>query len=284
MADKLYMNDIFLRFPNGVDKACSFSYDDGTLSDRKLVEIFNRYGLKGTFNINSGWLSETEENARLKGSELKELFTEAGHEVALHGHTHPFLDILPNGIAAYEMIRNREILENLLGMPVKGMAYPNGPVTAEKAYDDRMIELLNNCGICYARTTESTKDFLLPKEWLRMPPTCHHNDPDLMKIAYRFAETKVDRLPRLFLVWGHSVEFENQKNWNVIEELAKYLATRKDIWFATNMEIYRYVQAYQRLEFGVNGEVVYNPSGQTVYFMKNFKNYLVMPNEVKQIK
>ena len=41
---------------NGKMKALTFSYDDGTLQDRRLVEIFNKYGLKATFNLNSGLL------------------------------------------------------------------------------------------------------------------------------------------------------------------------------------------------------------------------------------
>ena len=35
-------------------KAITFSYDDGIESDRKLVEILNRYGMKCTFNLNTG--------------------------------------------------------------------------------------------------------------------------------------------------------------------------------------------------------------------------------------
>ena len=37
----------------GKKKAITFSYDDGVLQDRRLVEILNKYGLKATFNINS---------------------------------------------------------------------------------------------------------------------------------------------------------------------------------------------------------------------------------------
>ena len=34
-------------------KAITFSYDDGVTQDKRLVDIFNKYGLKATFNINS---------------------------------------------------------------------------------------------------------------------------------------------------------------------------------------------------------------------------------------
>ena len=34
-------------------KAVTFSYDDGVPQDRRLAEIFDCYGMKGTFNFNS---------------------------------------------------------------------------------------------------------------------------------------------------------------------------------------------------------------------------------------
>ena len=35
-------------------KAITFSYDDGVTTDLKLLEIFNKYGMKCTFNLNYG--------------------------------------------------------------------------------------------------------------------------------------------------------------------------------------------------------------------------------------
>ena len=43
-------NDIrytFLRFPGGNPKAVTFSYDDGVSQDKRLAEIFNKYGTLG---------------------------------------------------------------------------------------------------------------------------------------------------------------------------------------------------------------------------------------------
>ena len=36
---------------NGKNKAITFSYDDGVMQDIRLIEIFNKYNLKATFNI-----------------------------------------------------------------------------------------------------------------------------------------------------------------------------------------------------------------------------------------
>lgn len=41
-------------FPNGSLRAVTFSYDDANVADERLVDLFNRYGLKATFNVNSG--------------------------------------------------------------------------------------------------------------------------------------------------------------------------------------------------------------------------------------
>lgn len=38
---------------NGKMKAITFSYDDCTTQDIRLVELFNKYGAKAAFNINS---------------------------------------------------------------------------------------------------------------------------------------------------------------------------------------------------------------------------------------
>lgn len=48
----------FMLFPGGKNRAMTFSYDDGVVQDRRLVELFNRYHVKGTFNLNTApWVS-----------------------------------------------------------------------------------------------------------------------------------------------------------------------------------------------------------------------------------
>lgn len=281
----MQMNDIFLRYPGGKDKAVTFSYDDGRTTDIRLVEIFDKYGIKGTFNLVTADLlnDDPSDTIHLKAVDAVKVFKNSVHEVALHGHTHPFLDLLPNGITAYEVIKSREIMEDLFERPIRGMAYPNGAVTGEGRYSDDMTELLRNCGIAYARTTENVEHFRMCQDWLRMGSTCHHNDPKLMGMAKQFAETKVDRIPRLFSVWGHSFEFEQDDNWNVIEELCTHLSARDDIWFATCIELYDYVEAFNNLKFSVNGKYVYNPSNVTVYIQKNFENTEIKPGETVKL-
>ncbi len=37
---------IYTCFPGGKHKVLTMSYDDGRLEDRRLVELFNRYGIR----------------------------------------------------------------------------------------------------------------------------------------------------------------------------------------------------------------------------------------------
>ena len=45
----------------------------------------------------------------------------------------------------------------------------------------------------------------------------------------------------MFYLWGHSYEFDENDNRDVIEKFAEFVGGRDDIWYATNIEIYDYV-------------------------------------------
>ena len=45
---------------SGKMKAVTFSYDDGVTQDIRLAELFHKYGLKATFNINSELLGRRD--------------------------------------------------------------------------------------------------------------------------------------------------------------------------------------------------------------------------------
>ena len=62
----------------------------------------------------------------------------------------------------------------------------------------------------------------------------------------------------MFYVWGHSYEFDENDNWNVIEDFAKFIGGRNDIWYAANIEIYEYVQAFKNLYTDTMNKIIYN--------------------------
>ena len=58
-----------LVWPEGKERALTLSYDDGVQQDRRLVALLRKYGVKATFNLNSGRLGRTE-RSRIFGPEL----------------------------------------------------------------------------------------------------------------------------------------------------------------------------------------------------------------------
>lgn len=253
-------------FPGGKSKAFTLSYDDGVVQDRRLAELFRRYGARATFNLNSATLGQEGMGAypgkpKLDISKVspKELATVyAGHEIAGHGLYHSGLNTVGTPLSVYEITEDKRRLEALAGKPLRMFAYPFGMYTKDT------IAALKLAGYQGARTIRSTGDFAIPEDFLAWDPTCHHNDPRLMELARAFVENPFP-FPTLFYVWGHGYEFDDDDNWQRMEDLLSFLFEhREQIWFAANGEIIEYVQAWRRLEYAVDGSMIYNPSAVDV--------------------
>ena len=244
------MAELCMRFPGGKARCLTLSYDDGVINDLRLAELYEKKGLKCTFNLNSGTWNErdyddyTYEHRRLTLEKAKGLYTRSGFEVASHSVTHPHLEKLPAANCTKEILEDRLALEKDFGGAVRGFAYPFG------TWNDTVITSLKACGMVYARTVWSSHNFEIPRDWLVLRPTCHHEDPELSKLTERFLE-KEGPWPdvRLFYVWGHSYEFDFHNNWEIIENFTDKISGRDDIWYSTNIEVYDYVKAYEGLVF-----------------------------------
>ena len=277
------MMSLFMRYPGGYGKALTFSYDDGVQSDIRFMNILDKYGMKATFNINSGCFApegttypEGTVHRRMSKSECMDVYGNSNHEVAIHGYSHPFWNRIPVAAATVDIVDDRKILEEMYKRIIRGGAYPFG------AYNDTVVEILKNSGVVYCRTTKSTRSFDLPSsDWLRLHPTCHHCDEKLMELADRFVEMEPNRAPCLFYVWGHTYEFDRDNNWDVIESFCEKISCANNIWYCTNIELYDYIRAYECLEFSADMKIVYNPSVCKVWFDFNGKLCTVEPGETK---
>lgn len=276
----------FLRFPEGKFKAVTVSYDDGTRSDLRLAEMIDKYGMRATFNICS--TSVGREN-NLSKDELLDLISR-GHEIANHGANHLALGISSHLDGIRDVLDCRLGLEGLLDRNITGFAYPDTMRNISGENYESIRSYLKALGISYARLAGKDNDlFSLPEDFHAWMPTAHHNNPDLFEYIDKFLALDEEKLyrasrhPRLFYLWGHSSEFENAGNWDRLEKIAQKLSGKSNIWYATNMQIYEYVRAYESLVFRADNSAVYNPSLITVCFNADGKNYTVRSGETVKL-
>lgn len=258
-------------YPGFKVKALTFSYDDGCTQDIKLIEIFNRHGVKGTFNLNSSRFGNIGDIVRLGKYKVsfsmieneKIADTYKGHEVATHSYTHPNLCKISDEELEQEINLDAGKLESLIGYRPTGHAYPGGD------YDERVIGKLSELGIKYARTTVSTKAFELPENFLAWHPTCYDHEEGVSTLASKFIaiDEADDTLP-LFYIWGHSFEFDiwDTDRWADMDVLCAALSHDPKTWYATNLEICDYVNAVRSVN--ESGTKI-NNTGINLYLEKN---------------
>lgn len=223
-------------------KYLTFSYDDGVTQDIRLIELFNKYGMKATFNINSGLLGKPGELIRegvnvlhnkVNPADVKHIY--AGHEVASHTLTHPKLPELGECDIIKQVEDDRLKLSELVGYEVVGFAYPGGGVN----YDGRVADIIRaNTGIKYCRTTVSSHSFSRQDNLYEFKPTVyHHKEMDkLFALGEQFLSLDSDS-DAVFYVWGHAYEFDIHNTWGQFQEFLQMMSSKKDIIYATNKEV-----------------------------------------------
>ncbi len=228
----------------GKKKTLTFSYDDGVTQDIRLIEIFNKYNLKATFNLNSELLGQASslvkdgvcvDHIKNKPEDIKYIYS--GHEVAVHTLTHPNLvDIEDDAEILRQVEQDRVNLSELVGYEVTGMAYPCGGVNC----NERVADIIkNNTVVEYARTVDVTKSFEPFTDLYQYKGTLsHHKNWDMLfDMGKEFLELKADT-PKVFCIWGHSYEFDvHPERWEMFDEFCKMMSGHSDVFYGTNKEV-----------------------------------------------
>ncbi len=226
----------------GKMKAVTFSYDDGVTQDQRLIKIFEKYGLKCTFNLNSGLLGKpgsliredvTVAHVKPRACEVRAIYD--GHEIAAHTLTHPALSALSDTDVIREVEEDRLALSEIAGYEVVGMAYPGGTGCMNAHVADLIRE---NTGIRYARTTTSSHSFNPQNDLIVMSPTVyHHVEWDaLFRLGEEFLSLTPDK-PQIYYIWGHAYEFDIHGDWERFEDFCRMIAGQKDVFYGTNREV-----------------------------------------------
>jgi peptidoglycan/xylan/chitin deacetylase (PgdA/CDA1 family) len=111
------------------------TFDDAyTDFESAVMPVLQAHGFPATLYVptayvggTASWLADCNEDLRpiLSWQAIRDVGA-AGIEVASHSHSHPQLDRVPLRVVRDEVRRSRQLLEDQLGTPIAGFAYPFG--------------------------------------------------------------------------------------------------------------------------------------------------------------
>lgn len=266
-------------YPGGKSKVFNVSYDDGVEQDVRFIALLNRYGLKGTFNINF-WMTHTQFQwvhesglvvKRLPESALKDVY--AGHEVASHSFSHPYMDNFSEGEILKEMGADRFFLQRLFDREIAGYATPF------YFFSDQMAQCARECGFAYARISEESDDYSLPEDFYHWRGSKFHWDEDLEEFVEGFL--KSDQELAMCQLVGHSYDLDVYDMWQRMEKIFSRVSQCDEVWPATHSQLVNYLRAMDQVF--ITNDTVSNHSWEPLWFRIHGEITMLKPGEVRHI-
>jgi len=214
------------------------SWDDGHPYDLKIAELLNQYHISGTFYIP---IKNSEGRDVMGKEDIRTLDTK--FEIGSHTHDHVYLDTLSNDECRKQIGLGKRVLEDYLGHSVTGFCYPGGK------YNENIIEITKSLEIDHARTVKNFflepttdvfqipttlqfyphKKFVYCKNYIkhqqlanRYPAFQHMTFGKNWLHSLKAMLNKYQHSNKIFHIWGHSWEIEENGLWNDLEEFLKY--------------------------------------------------------------
>jgi peptidoglycan/xylan/chitin deacetylase (PgdA/CDA1 family) len=225
------------------------SWDDGHVLDLRLTGLLEKYQVPGTLYV-APENHELDPADRLSPAQLVDLSQR--FEIGAHTVTHRSLTHLPDEQARAEIVRSREVLEDVVGAPVRSFCYPRG------AYRPVHVAQVREAGFRFARTVERFAG-TPGGEVLTTATTVHayRHWSDAVPIARTaggaprrglryllnwddLAIALFDRVADVggtFHLWGHSWEVEANDDWHRLERVLAHIGGRDDVGYRTNGQL-----------------------------------------------
>ncbi len=237
------------------------SWDDGSVHDRKIVNLLKKYSIRGTFYIPKELNYQPkggEKIVRVSDEEIKTLYD--GFEIGAHSLSHSYFNDLNDDQIRNEVLGSKKYLEDLLGRPVNMFCYPGG------RHNETAVEEVRGAGFLGARTTELFQfeienPFLMPTT-INCYPFPFGSGGAKVKIRYFFRNIRLvfnlnlpvrsffgwknlakslfdhaEKSKSIFHLWGHSWEIEKNGMWKDLEDVFKYISGRSGCRYLTNSEV-----------------------------------------------
>lgn len=262
-------------YPGGKTRAFNISYDDGITQDIRFVHLLNRYGLKGTFNLNSGLMDPPFTWAHECGMDITRLPKNAvvslyqGHEVASHTLMHPYMHDLSEQEIMDQLGKDKENLQHLFGREIGGFAVPF-------TYCSELIsQCVQNCGFEYARISEESYDYCPCADYFHWKGSIFHWSESLEAFVMGFLNTDTELA--LCQIVGHSYDLDVFGMWERMESIFQRVSADPTVWPATHLEIVRYLKAMDQTY--IDDDRIHNLSDRELWFAVDGQVVCLMPGE-----
>lgn len=249
-------------YPDGKSKAFNVTYDDGVLQDKELISMLNKYGIKGTFNLNSALMKQEFAWFHECGMVVKRLSEKAviglydGHEIASHTLNHPYMEAMSKEHILHEMVEDRDNLEELFDTEIVGFAAPFD------YFDDVIAECAKISGFEYARTSEMTGGYSISDDFYHWKAGIFHLSANLESYIEGFLET--DEELAIGQIVGHSYDLDAERIWDSMEALFEKVSGKDNVWYTTHIELVRYLRAMKKAV--ITEEYIQNNSELDLWF------------------
>jgi peptidoglycan/xylan/chitin deacetylase (PgdA/CDA1 family) len=210
------------------------SWDDGLVSDIRLIDILRSHQAKASFCLNPGlyrdarsfgWRHESSEVWRLSISELRHVYE--GFEICSHSMTHPCLTDVSYDHLIWEVKNSKQILEDIFCKPVLGFCYPFN------SYNDSVKDAVRASGYIWARGNRDHEASFPPADPFEFHPSCHF-------LAHDFWD-KFNRLKLtngVFFFWGHSCELTDDRMWHDFGEKIRAISLDPEAQWSSLDELF----------------------------------------------
>jgi len=168
------------------------TFDDGyTDFLEHAVPVLERHGMTATLYMVAGRLAgqnDWDEGPRLPLMDAVQLraVADAGHEVGSHTMTHARLAGMDPRAVEIEVRQSREVLEDVLGTPVRGFCYPYG------SFDRAAADAVQAAGYdhaCVVKDYTVADRFTLPRFYVGQ-------GDDALRLSAKLARHHLRRWPR----------------------------------------------------------------------------------------
>jgi len=203
----------------------NFSWDDGSIQDIRIAEMFNKYSIKSMFYIPS-----TNHERKFIGKNQINIINELGMLIGGHTKTHRYLNTIPKNEVHEEIVSNKIYLENTIAKKIDFFCYPGGKT-------NNYIEQIVKNNFKKARTAK-TLCFNEKNEKFNINPTFHFYDRGKKSILKNVIQNNIEFLPLCLKyiekdlheresvyninIWGHGWEIQNENLWVELNDFIKF--------------------------------------------------------------